>query len=340
MIRKELVEPTNPDLEYSFIGAIAIHKELEERGILPVPALATINRILKRHNLTGSRPGKKRVLPASYYPVLHALYPNHRHETDLVTPRYISGFGRVVSVNRIDVFSTEANLQINVAKGATTIIDFCVNDWTEYGIPEYLQLDNEAAFRGGMYHPRSFGKFIRFCLNFGVQIIFIPWKEPWRNPLIENFNGHFNRLLWNKKRFQNPDHMSREARRFLVRHNGYQRYRADRFSKRQSRGHTLRFFPKNFRFDAETSLPITPGRMHFVRRAGENASFEILNETFSVSREFSYEYLWTTVDTAKQTLSVYHQASKGQRRVLIKEQLYKLREPVRKSIPIKNFSGL
>ena len=337
MIRQQLVQGKIPELEYSFTGAIAIHQEMDKRRFQDIPALRTINRILNERHLTKPKAKSRRPKSGKFYPVLLPRHPNHRHELDLVTPRYISGYGKVVSINRIDAFSSHVNLGIYEAKGADSILEFLIEDWKAFGIPAYLQLDNEASFRGGMYHPRSIGKLIRFCLNFGVQILFIPWEEPWRNPLIENFNGHFNRLLWQKKRFQNPDHLRTEARRFLLKINSYQSYRKDRFSKAQPVSHTLRFLPENFRFDPAFPLPITKGKLHFVRLVEEAGTITLLNESFEAGRNLSFEYVWATIDTALQTLSIYYQPSKDQKRILVKEHRYQLREKVQDRIPVKNF---
>ncbi len=334
MIRQEFVEQKKPEHEYSFIGAIAIHQELDRQRIKNLPALSTINLVLKRQGLTAQKPKRKSCKSKIFYPTLMARYPNHRHELDLVTPRYISGYGKVVAVNRIDIFSNQAYLQVYQAKETDNILDFLTNDWKTYGIPEYLQLDNEASFRGGMYHARSVGKLIRFCLNFGVQIIFIPWKEPWRNPLIENFNGHFNRVFWQKKRFEDMNHMRQEATRFLEKHNRYQTYKEDRFSKTKESSHTKRFLPKEFHYNPDLELPITKGKIHFVRLVPEDGSISMLNETIAISKDLCFEYVWVTIDTAKQNLTIYHQADKDQKRLLVKERKYILREPVVDRIPV------
>jgi len=339
-IRQELVQGQTPDLEYSFTGAIAIHQELAKRKFPAIPSLPTINRILKKRDLIIKKRKGPKTKSRKYYPALAALYPNHRHEVDLVTPRYIAGYGKVVSVNRKDAFSGHANLQIYRAKGADEVIEFLIEDWKAFGIPDFLQLDNEASFRGGLCHPRSFGKLLRFCLNFGVQILFIPWEEPWRNPQIENFNGNFNRLLWKKKRFQDMEHLRAEASRFLAKINDYQDYKNDRFSDAQALSHTLRFFPASFRFDPETLLPITKGKIHFVRLVEQDGTIVILNERFEVDRNLSFEYVWATIDTGKQLLSISHQPSKDQKRTLIKEHKYQLREAVKNRIPVKDFCKL
>lgn len=339
-IRQELVLAITPELEYSFTGAIAIHQEMAKRNILNIPNPRTINRILKKRNLIIKKPKSLTPKSKKYYPELAALYPNHRHELDLVTPRYIAGYGKVVSVNRKDAFTGHANLQIHQAKGADEVLEFLAEDWKVFGIPDYLQLDNEASFRGGMRHPRSFGKLLRFCLNFGVQIIFIPWKEPWRNPYIENFNGSFNRLLWLKKRFQDMEHLRTEAKRFLVKVNEYENYKKACFSNTQALNHTLRFFPENFRFDPSMSLPITKGKIHFIRLVEQDGAIVLLNERFEVNQNLSFEYVWATIDTEKQLLSVFHQPAKDQKRILVKEHQYQLREEVKDRIPVNKLCGL
>ena len=152
------------------------------------------------------------------------------HQLDLVTPRYIKGYGVIISVNRIDVSTGQANLEQYDSKSADSVIDFLIDDWKVFGMPRYLQIDNEAAFRGSLYHPRTFGKVSRFCLNFGVELVFIAFKEPWRNAYIESFNSRFDRLLWQSQRFTDLEHLKTEAKKFRDKHNKYQEYRKQNFS--------------------------------------------------------------------------------------------------------------
>lgn len=150
-------------------------------------------------------------------------------------------------------------------KGADSIISFLVNDWKTFGIPRYLQLDNEASFLGSMYHPRTFGKLSRFCLNFGVELVFIPFNEPWRNAHIESFNSRFYKMLWQPKVFKDLDHLRSESKKFRDKHNNYQEYRKSTFNKQKSKSYETRYLPNTFTYDASQDLPITRGRLHFVR---------------------------------------------------------------------------
>jgi len=319
---------------------IAIHQELDTLGYQEKPGLSTINRVLKRNDLIVKKSKDRNdTSSGKHYPAIKTRHSGHVHQLDLVTPRYIKGYGSIVSVNRIDVYTNQANLEQYSAKGAESIISFLINDWKAFGIPRYLQLDNEASFRGSLYHIKTFGKLSRLCLNFGVEIVFIPFKEPWRNGHIENFNKRFNELLWQSNRFKDLKQLRVESKKFRDKHNNYQEYKKEKFSKQyyKYKGYTRRILPAGFTFDASEELPITRGRIHFVRLVDEKGYITILNEEFYINKALSYEYVWTILNTRKQELNVYYQAALEAPKQLIRTESYKLREPVKNRIPIRKY---
>ena len=95
MIRLNLY---NQDL---FCGAQAIHWEMEELGLKPLPSIRTINRILSRNELTHRRTGKYEA-KGTTYPKLPSLLPNQAHQADLVGPCYLKGPVRFYSLNVVD----------------------------------------------------------------------------------------------------------------------------------------------------------------------------------------------------------------------------------------------
>ena len=336
--RQQLVKRATPETRYAFCGAVAIHQKLDELGYNKKPHVGTINRVLQRNNLIEHR---ERVVdpekPKTYYPNIHARHPGHVYELDLVTPRYITGYGRITSVNRVDIYTGMANLNQYRSKGAESIVAFVVDDWKTFAKPYYLKLDNEAAFRGSLIHSRTFGKLTRFCLNFGVQIVFIPFNEPWRNPYIESFNSRFNERLWLFQKFVDRTHLKQESIQFRDQHNRYQRYKKEHFSKHSLQGYTTTQFPDNFVFDPSTDLPITEGLLHFIRWVNEKGYINILNEPFYVNKDLCCEYIWLTVNTKEQNVTMYYQAHEDAPRELVKTIDYKLREPVKERIPVDNF---
>ena len=142
--RKKLVRRDTPATKYSFCRAIAIHQKLDTLGFREKPGLSTINRVLKRNDLVIEKSKhKNETTSGKYYPTIKAKHPGHVYQLDLVTPRYIKGYGSIVSVNRIDVYTNQANLEQYTDKGAESVISFLINDWKAFGLPIFLQLDKD-----------------------------------------------------------------------------------------------------------------------------------------------------------------------------------------------------
>ncbi|MEA1981706.1 MAG: helix-turn-helix domain-containing protein [candidate division Zixibacteria bacterium] len=337
-IRQTLIKRDTASTRYAYHGAIAIHQELQKNGHKGLPHISTINRVLKRNGLikhTHSEPTSNK--SGIYYPEKYAKHPSDIYELDLVTPRYIKGFGRIISVNRVDTYLGEANMKQYLEKAADNIVEFIVSDWTKHAKPNYLRLDNEACFRGSLIHERTFGKLVRFCLNFGVQIIFIPFREPWRNGFIESFNSRFKAMLWEFMQFDDLNHLREESKLFLQKHNEYQRYKKLNFSNRNLISYQKKRFPDEFNFKTEVQLPITKGFIHIIRFVNEKGCVNILNEDFYIGKTYSFCYIWGTIDTAKQQLFIYFKSDKLAPRILIKIFDYSLRESVEIPIPINHF---
>ena len=336
--RKRLQKRDTPETKYSFCGAVGVHYDLDKKGLDDKPSLSTINRIIKRNGLVENRErSENRSGKKIYYPTTKALHPNFLHQLDIITPLYISGYGKVISLNRIDVFTSHAKLGQFDAKNIDNVLDFIIEDWKTYGIPRYLQVDNEGAFRGGLHHPRSFGKLIRFCLNLGVQLIFIPYNEPWRNGHIESLNGRFQKYVWARNRFKDLSGLRIESKKFENNHNEYQTYRIDNFRKTKDRSFTIIYLPKDFFFDAQEKLPITTGLVHFIRRVDEDGEITLLNESFKIDKKYSFEYVWAVINTREQSLSFFHKEDKNSAKELIEKRTYEIREPIKNRISVNKF---
>ncbi len=73
-------------------------------------------------------------------------------------------------------------------------------------------------------------------------------------------------------------------------------------------------------------LPLTCGKVHFIRRVDNDGQINVLNETFSAGKEFTSEYVWATICLRKQRLEVYYRAQDQDVAVLIKEFGYDANE--------------
>ena len=162
------------------------------------------------------------------------------------------------------------------------------------GIPYFPQLDNQLSCRGSNRYPRSFGLVIRFCLLLGVEPIFIPLGEPWRNGCIEKFQDTFEHRFFRRIVFFDFKDLQNQAKKFERFHNQNHRYSC---LKGQTPNEVLkknifplRVFPDNFSWDSLKKRSKT-GNIHLIRFIRSNRILDIFGEKFQVNKSLIYEYV-------------------------------------------------
>lgn len=304
-IMEQAVIDTRKCLEkelYAQIGAFNISWSLNQQGIHP-PPIPTINKILKRNKLIRKR--IKYQPKGVEYPAPNVTKSNDLHEFDVVGPRYLKADGRFYSANIIDVYDRRCSVNPVRRKNRIDIISALFRSWQTLGIPRYLQMDNVLPTRGSNRYPHSFGLLLRLCLKLGIQPIFIPIKEPWRNGIIERFQDVFDKKFFRVQFFKNFSYLLKQAKNFELFHN--QKYRYSTLGGKtplEKCSGSIRLLPINFRLPK--NLAIAPGYIHLVRFIRSNLILDIFGERFPLPRDVEYEYVWATINTAKETLLVYH----------------------------------
>jgi transposase InsO family protein len=287
---------------YAQIGALNISWYLSQQGINP-PPLGTINKILKRNSLVRKRPEyeSKNV----DYPSLEITHSNYVHQFDVVGPRYLKTDGRFYSANIIDAYDRRCSVNPIRRQTKTDICNVLIRSWQNLGIPEYLQMDNKLPGHGSNRYPHSFGLVIRLCLNLGIQPVFIPIKEPWRNGVIERFQDVFDKSFFRAQYFKDFTHMLKQSRNFELFHDKNHRYSTlGGKTPMEKVSGNLKYLSRGF--ELPKKLSIVPGYVHLVRFIRSNRILDIFGEKFSMPLEVEYEYVWTTIDTDKEMLSIYH----------------------------------
>jgi hypothetical protein len=322
-VRKSLMEGTTEDTKYRCIGAVEIQFRMHELGYSEdeMPSLSTIKRIVKRNGLVvQNRKRYIRCKSKKRYTLLNPTKANDVHQMDFVGPRHIKGYGRISSLNLIDVASSKAHIQQYAGQTMGNVLEFLLGYWTKNAIPTYLQMDNGASFIGDVIHSRHFSRVVRLCLHLGVEPVFIAPRKPWMNGSIEDFNGDFGEKLWEREQFRDLEHIRGEAKIFLMRHNNRQDWKC-----RKTDLETIpqRRIPEDFGIDAN-SLPITEGRVHFIRQVKENGTISVLNEDFNVGESLVHEYVWATIDTKQEQMMIYYREKNEDEAGLIKIYEYKV----------------
>ncbi len=283
---EELVINVRKALEgriYSQTGALSIMYEIERMG-LQAPSIPTINRILKRNNLiSNTRVRQKKGIE----------YPNYFtlvQQMDLVGPKYLTGGSRFYFQNIIDTENHHVGVYPIRDKRSVTIAGVIARFWASYGIPDYLQMDNELSFRGSNRYPRSLGIVLRLALSQGVTPIFIPPSEPWRNGIIEKFNSNLYKYFFSAQRFTSFEDVEEKAAEFSVFHNQNHRYstQGGKFPNQiKSISQEYKLAPINL----EDPIPVVEGSVIFIRFIRSDRKLTILRTGFTVRQELVYTYV-------------------------------------------------
>ncbi len=207
----------------------------------------------------------------------------------------------------MDLFSHLVYIESQRTKQDRQIASSLLRCWKTIGLPDFLQFDNELSFRGSNRHPRSPGLVIRLCLHFGVQPVFIPIAEPWRNGVIEKFNDTYNKKFFRRQWFLSYVFLKRQSKYFQRFHNKQHRYSC-------LKGKTpLEVFKassfKPITIGANTKLPkldhVPDGNIILIRFIRSNRILDIFGEKFKVSKELVYSYVKAIIVTKIHRLQIY-----------------------------------
>jgi hypothetical protein len=207
----------------------------------------------------------------------------------------------------IDLYSHRVYIEAQRTKADRQVAGSLLRCWKAVGPPDFLLLDNELSFRGSNRYPRSPGLVIRMCLHFGVQPVFIPLSEPWRNAVIESFNDTYNRKFFRRQWFQSYAYLKRQSKNFQAFHNAHHRYSC-------LKGKTPMEVFNNAQFPIQTLGPntkipvldeIPPGNITVIRFIRSDRILDIFGERFTVSKDLIYSYVKAVIVTEIHTLQLY-----------------------------------
>ena len=309
-------------LEHAQIGLIgikAIQREWEWRyPQQPLPGRSTVYTILHEAGLLRSpRP----VAPA-YYPQPTATGQFVLHAMDW-TLRYLEGGPKVYAFHTVTIPARQMHQTIRTDKRSTTACGHLLDTCQQLGLPDGLQLDNDAAFNGNRKVPRVFSPLVRLALYLGIELIFIPFGEAKRNGVVERLNGLWSQGFWKRRRFGSFAHVKRTSPAFV------HWYTNEYLDPSTAPAAKSRHLTDQQRHALPNALPITAGRVHFERLVDEQGNIALLNETWHIDQRLAGQYVWATIVTHEQRLNIYHQRSAQEPLRWRKTFRYEIAEPVR-----------
>lgn len=304
-IRAKREEGKRARYQYALLSAQAIYYELQELGVAPLPSSRTIHRWLKRAERIPERKSQK--APNLTYPVLPCQRVNDIQELDFKGPFYLQDHShKYYLVALRDKVSKKTALRALANKSMAAILDFLVSAWQTMGCPKRLKMDNCLDFRGSNRHPRALSQLMRVCLDLGVQPVFIPVCEPWRNGVVENLNGLLDRFLFRTKTFETEKQLHQAVQRMETTINTTHRLSTLQGKTPQEfTAHAKLHFPPAH-YDWRTrDLRLIKGNVTFIRFVRKSGRITLTaKDKFFIGKKYKWHYVMAVVDVAKKRLNV------------------------------------
>jgi hypothetical protein len=314
------------------VGARAVQQEIRRGRLLrPVPAVGTINRWLKAAGLIAHAPA---VPEKVYYPAPCVRPERGLQAMDWIA-RYREGGAKVFVFHTVDTHTRALHQTLKPDKTVASLLAHVREVWQRLGVPDFLQLDNDSAFSGGQRTPRCFGVFVRLALYVGIELIFTPPAEPKRNGLVEGLNGLWASKFWDRHHFGSLAEVMRKSQQFT---DWYAHHYLPPVLEGLTPAQAHRRVPRQRLTPAQVHtwpahLPLTAGRLHFIRRVSATGEISFLGETWKVGKRLAHQYVWATVSTHAQRLDIYHRGSARGAARLVKTYEYTIPEGVRRLPP-------
>lgn len=292
---------------YALVGAAAIHYELKALGSSEIPPVRTIHRWLVNAGLVEHKPASVEEHESKPIPLPTANAVNDIQQLDLKGPIYLRGDSRKYYVVVLrDRYSRRCAMDALSSREAQGIVNFLVTSWQWLGLPHYLQMDNALEFRGSNRYPRSFGRVVRVAVDLGLEPVFNPPAEPWRNGGVERHNGFLQDRLFTiecahlaslRQQTQACQTACNHKHR-LATLNGLT---PDEVAAKA----ILRFPPTGYNRHQLRSLPQNKGFVSFVRLVRKSGRITLgAGDRFMVDPELAYTYVLARVDLSRKIVDI------------------------------------
>jgi hypothetical protein len=249
-------------------------------------------------------------VPNPTYPVLPCQAVNDVQELDFKGPFYLQDHThKYYLVALRDKLSKKTALCALANKSMDAILDFLVAAWQSMGCPKRLKMDNCLDFRGSNLYPRSPSKLMRVCLDLGIQPVFIPLREPWRNGVVENLNGLLDRFLFRVHTFETEKQLHQTVQRLETTINTTHRLPALQGKTPQEFAAPARlsYPPNNYEWRTR-NLQLLKGHVTFIRFVRKSGRITLTaKDKFLIGKKYKWQYVLANVDVAKQKLDILWQ---------------------------------
>jgi len=277
-------------------GAPAIHCELQQQGVQPLPGVRTIGRILQRH---GVLDGRKRVRrpppPKGWYLPDVAVGECELDSFDTIEGLAIRGGPHLTILTGISLHGGLPAVWPERRVSAKFVVQALLEHWAEMGLPAYAQFDNDNRFTGPRQHPDAIGRVVRMCLNLKVTPVLVVPNETGFQASIESLNGRWQAKVWHRFEHQNFRGLKQRSHKYIAASRQRHAARIEAAPPRQA-------VPKGWHLD----LQATPrGKIVFLRRTNDKGRVPILGHSFLVDPYWVHRLVRAELDLDQNHIRFY-----------------------------------
>ena len=277
-------------------GAKAIHSELSTRGCHPVPSVATINRILKRHGAQDvSRRQRRPAPPTGWYLPRLAAREVELDSFDLIEDLALRGGQQFGVFTAVAIHGRQVDAWPEVELTASTVVRRLIERWSQLGLPAYAQFDNDTRFQGAHQFVDSVGRVSRLCLSLGVVPVFAPPLEHGLQNAIEGFNALWQAKVWQRFEFGTLLRLLSHSSRYVHAHRARHALRIEHAPPRRP-------FPGGWRLNLDA--PLT-GCLIYLRRTDEQGHVHVLGHRISVDPLWSHRLVRCEVHLDRESIQCF-----------------------------------
>ena len=260
-------------------GAVAVRRALGQRGVGKLPSIRTIGRVFdRRGQLDGrQRPRRKAPPPGWYLPEVVAGQAE-LDQVDTVEGLKLKDGPLVEGINAVSLHGgLVASWPQAAAVTARAVQKALIAHWRCWGLPGYVQFDNDTLFQGPHHLPDVIGRVMRLCLSLGVVPVFAPPRETGFQAAIENYNGQWQAKVWSRFAHSSLGALQERSARYVSAHHRRTASRREAAPLRQA-------FPKGWQLDLQTH---PQGQLIFIRRTNPQGEVTLLGHPFPVDPQWT-----------------------------------------------------
>ena len=220
-------------------GAEAIRRELIARNTAAIPAVRTIGRVLERRGaLDGRRRTRHPPPPAGWYLPDVADRRSELDSFDVVEGLVIEGGIGVEVLNAVSLHGGLIASWPERTIFAHTVVQALIEHWRSFGLPAYVQFDNDTRFQGAHQFKDTIGRVIRVCLSLEVSPVFAPPRETGFQAAVESFNARWQAKVWQRFHFDTLTALQAQSAKYAATYRQRARVRIEAAPQR-------RLFPRS-----------------------------------------------------------------------------------------------